>query len=80
LPVYIADRFSKECSKITGRERESIASALDGSSLAFDMELDTRANLDERHKQLYRRKIRIHGLAVLVLVGVISVARKAYRH
>jgi hypothetical protein len=48
-------------------------------ALAFVMEFDTHENLDERHKQLYKRKIRIDGLATLLLVGATSVARKAYR-
>jgi uncharacterized membrane protein YqjE len=73
--------FSRNAAKLQEEKGRALRALLMAKfALAFGMKLDTHANLDERHKQLYKRKIRIHGLAILVLVGVISVARKAYRH
>lgn len=46
-------------------------------ALEFVIKFDAGANLDERQKQLYKKRIRIYGHRTLVLAGAIAVARKA---
>jgi ribosomal protein L20 len=36
-------------------------------AIEFVMEFDANANLDERHKKLYKKRLWIHRLTILVL-------------